>query len=1127
MSRRLSIRIQLFALVLAIAAPLTGALVYVAVHAYRTSQRQAEGEIRNLAATTAMNLAAAIAENRRLLGVLAQRPLVQLLDPKRCDPFLQGFLELHPEYVNLVVRNLRGESVCAYLPNPTPAHIAADFPWIREAVRSRRFTAGDAHLGRDSGRWVTVLTLPLIDARSAVVGTLGLPLDLQRLQAQILPAVLPDVVVSVIDRRGHFLVRSAEPGRWIGKSVANPANMLRLRRAGEGMFRVTSVDGAPRIYAYRTDPGTGWVVTAGIAEAALLAPMRREIEQALAVVLITLLAAILLARRFGAGILKPIGGLAATADKVAAGDLAARASLDGPAEIATVAQVFNGMLEVRERSDAQLRLLNRTFAVLSGCNAALVRATGEQELLDEMCRIVVERGDHALAWVGIAEQDEGRRVRPVAMFGATGYLDEIEVSWGEGELGGGPAGTAIRTGRPAVLRDARSDERFDPWRDRARSFGLRSSVGLPLGREVPAFGLLNIYSGDPARFDEEEVRLLMELASDMAFGIQLLRGDARRREAELALRESEERFRQIATNVSEVFWLSDPVKNTMLYVSPAYERVWQRSAADLYRQPRQWLEAMHPEDRARVLDAATAKQRDGSYDEEYRILRPDGSVRWIRDRAFPVRGASGEVIRLAGVAQDITERKLAEMRIGNLNRIYAILSQINALIVRVRGREELFRGACRIAVEGGGFRMAWIGVVDEAAATVHPVAWDGEVGDFFATAPQAVTDLRPGSPSLSGVAIREMKAAIVNDVHSDPRILAQREFESRGIHSLCIIPLRVDGEAAGVLALYAPVKDFFDEQEMALLAELAGDISFALEHIGRSEALDYIAYYDVLTGLANRTLFHERLAQRLKRSGTEQAQAGLVLLDVERFKAVNDSHGRQAGDELLRQIARRLVDAVQDPDDVARVGSDVFAVLLPWFGHASHLVRMLEEQFRRCFAEPFEVGGDTALRMSARTGVALFPQDGTDPETLYSNAEAALKKAKAGSERLLFYQHGMTEERVEKLSLENKLRLALERDEMVLYYQPKVEVGTRRICGVEALIRWRSPELGLVPPLRFIPLLEETGLILEAGTWALRRARPSTIAAGSSRGSRHRASRSTSRRSSCAGRSSWPWCRPR
>src|SRR5256885_621737 len=379
------------------------------------------------------------------------------------------------------------------------------------------------------------------------------------------------------------------------------------------------------------------------------------------------------------------------------------------------------------------------------------------------------------------------------------------------------------------------------------------------------------------------------------------------KQAQEALAESEFRFRQLTENITEAFWLTDPFKSEMLYISAAYEKIWGRSCQALYASPRDWVEAIHPEDRQRVLDAAIAKQARGDYDEEYRIVRPDGSMHWIRDRAFPVSDSEGRAYRLAGVAEDITERKRAADKIRRLNRVYAVLSGINTLIVRARDRDELFRESCTIAVEAGQFPMVWIGLADRETGRVKPVAWGGGAEQFLASAPLSMSANRAVGRGLSGSAISEKKAMIANDIQSDSRTQMKEQCRDRGINSLVFLPLIVGDEGIGVLALYASETGFFDEEEMKLLLELASDVSFALDHIEKEEKLNYLAYYDALTRLANRTLFHERVDQHRQDAGQTQRKLAVMLIDVDRFKTINDTFGRHAGDEILKQIAKRLL----------------------------------------------------------------------------------------------------------------------------------------------------------------------------------------------------------------------------
>jgi diguanylate cyclase (GGDEF)-like protein len=253
------------------------------------------------------------------------------------------------------------------------------------------------------------------------------------------------------------------------------------------------------------------------------------------------------------------------------------------------------------------------------------------------------------------------------------------------------------------------------------------------------------------------------------------------------------------------------------------------------------------------------------------------------------------------------------------------------------------------------------------------------------------------------------------------------------------------------------------------------------------QKIEFLAYYDPITGLANRTLFEERLEEHLKAAAPAKTGVALVIVDVERFQTINDTFGRDAGDELLRQIAWRISRLHGDSTRLARLGADQLGIVAPQVPSEEEFARVTEKRFREVFGEPFTVGS-SELRVAAKAGIALYPADGATPEALFRNAEAALKKAKAAGERYLFYRQDMTARIAENLALENKLRRGLENEEFVLHYQPKVDAESGALVGVEALIRWQSPELGLVPPGHFIPLLEQTGLILQVGNWALRRA---------------------------------------
>jgi diguanylate cyclase (GGDEF)-like protein len=265
---------------------------------------------------------------------------------------------------------------------------------------------------------------------------------------------------------------------------------------------------------------------------------------------------------------------------------------------------------------------------------------------------------------------------------------------------------------------------------------------------------------------------------------------------------------------------------------------------------------------------------------------------------------------------------------------------------------------------------------------------------------------------------------------------------------------------------------------------LLRSMQYSIERKRYQEQLEYQANYDALTGLPNRNLLHDRLrqsvyAQRFVRS------IGVVFLDIDHFKFVNDSLGHNTGDKLLQRVAERLLGAVRDGDTVARLGGDEFILILNDQTGQEVIYRAMQRIIGRV-AEPIEIDGQELL-VTASAGISLYPQDGPDVETLLKNADAAMYRAKEkGRNNFQFYTAEMNRQVNERLMLESSLRRALERREFEIYYQPRIRVADGALVGCEALLRWQHPELGLTLPERFIGLAEETGLIIPIGEWVIR-----------------------------------------
>jgi diguanylate cyclase (GGDEF)-like protein/PAS domain S-box-containing protein len=565
--------------------------------------------------------------------------------------------------------------------------------------------------------------------------------------------------------------------------------------------------------------------------------------------------------------------------------------------------------------------------------------------------------------------------------------------------------------------------------------------------------------------------------------------DVTTRVRESALLSASERRLFLATASAKIgIWDLQLATGELVWDARMYE-LYGISAQDFGGAYAAWVRGLHPADRQRA-EAELAAALDGTkeFHTEFRILRPNGEERDLEAHAVVERTSDGTAISMIGVNWDVTERRRADTNVRRLNRVYAVLSGINELILRARDRYALFGEACQLAIDLGHFQIAWIGVIDPTGAMILPAASAGAVN--YANRVEGGITLSEPTPldgsSKAARAIRERTAVVTNEVFADTTMALGTNPRDLNIASMATLPLLMSGEAVGVLELYSDEENFFSGQEIELLQQLAGDIAFAMDHIEKQKRLDFLAYYDVLTGLANRNLFLERLGRQVRRAGDGGEMLALALFDLERFHSINETLGRSSGDALLREVGEWLTGAFSEPSLVARVGGDNFAAVVLNTDEAQALC-LVESIIERFIEHSFQLNS-AVFRISVQVGVAIFPADGDSADTLFKNAELALKKAKTSGDRCVRYSRSMSEAVAGRLVLESRLRAGLENEEFVLHYQPKISLMTGKLTGAEALIRWNDPRTGLVPPNQFIPILEETGLIYPVGRWALRKA---------------------------------------
>ncbi|MFA7618384.1 MAG: EAL domain-containing protein [Thiohalomonadaceae bacterium] len=507
-------------------------------------------------------------------------------------------------------------------------------------------------------------------------------------------------------------------------------------------------------------------------------------------------------------------------------------------------------------------------------------------------------------------------------------------------------------------------------------------------------------------------------------------------ESERALRANERRLALAIEGSSDGFW-DWSVPNAHVYFSDRYAGILGFQREELEPTPHAWERLIHPDDYPATLDAIAAHERNQTprFEVEHRMLTKMGEWRWILARGKVVeRDADGNPVRLAGAITDITERRAAEEQ----RRLWA----------------KVFENSQDSIIITDGNR---------AVIAVNPA--------FVTTVGYTLQDLHGRPPGFLD------SAAVSFDAPAFWDTVAQRgtwEGEATGRRKsgaefpiwMSIIAVR---SATGTVVNYILSFSDITERKKA------------------EERIRYLSHHDILTGLPNRALFHDRTVRTLTRAAETNDRLALLLLDLDRFKSVNDRFGGNIADEVLRTIARRITEVLDLSDVIGRQGGDQFSVLLSTIATPADPAHVAESLLA-AVSQPVRIG-DQDLLLSCSIGISVFPEDGTDYENLKKNAEAALHYAKElGRGNYQFFAPQLNTQASEWLALENDLRWAVERGELFLAYQPQFDMHGTKLVGVEALVRWRHPKRGIIPPGRFMPLAEESGLIIRIGEWVLREA---------------------------------------
>ena len=544
------------------------------------------------------------------------------------------------------------------------------------------------------------------------------------------------------------------------------------------------------------------------------------------------------------------------------------------------------------------------------------------------------------------------------------------------------------------------------------------------------------------------------------------------------LRESEERFRGLIELSSDWYWEQDENFRFTLVSDNLHDKTQRAGQAELEK-TRWSVPALKMTEQDWIEHRAVLESRQPFRDLELRRTDRRGNVHIASVSGKPIFDADGKFKGYRGVGRNITASKQAEEKV----RTSALQQRLIAELGRQALASSDLADVLNRAVELVSVTLkADCCDVLELEADKKQLIYTAAAGWPREWVGKRTVLVRPGSQPE--YVLSRGEPVVVEDETKETRFVPSR-LQEFGVRSGMRVPLIGTQGVFGILSAHALQPRRFSPDDVSFLQSVGNILAVAMERKNAEDRLAYLAQFDTLTGLPNRHLFHDRLLQTMaqaKRSGHPMA---MLFVDLDRFKLVNDTLGHGAGDKLLKEAAARLSRCVRTGDTAGRFGGDEFGAILMDLAKPGD-AGLVAQKILDALAQPFNLDGQDAF-ISASIGITLFPNDGDNPEALVMNADTAMYRAKEQGRNIYqFFTREMNERALQRVQMEAALRRALERKEFLLHYQPKVDLKTGKICGLEALLRWRHPEKGVVLPGEFVPILEDAGLIVQVGEWAIR-----------------------------------------